>query len=277
MRIASCVLWLTAAAALAAPAVERPPRLVVNGRVVQTDVRPRIIDGTTLVPLRFVAEALGAEVSWDPRGREAVIVHEGERIAVVAGEGTLVAGSRIIQLRTPAQVIQGRTMVPLRAIAEGLGAQVRWDPATRTVSIRTPTDERAEPSPPEVLRQSVDVELRTAQDTYPHGAPVEMVLRIQNTGDAPVRLLMPTGQQYDFVVRRDGQEVWRWSQGRVFTQAVTFLTLAPDETQTFTVVWNQRDNRGNAVAPGRYTITGLVTHRGDVPLQDEREIRIAGE
>jgi hypothetical protein len=121
------------------------------------------------------------------------------------------------------------------------------------------------------------VNLGTNEETYQVGAPVELTLRVQNTGDQPVRLQMPTGQIYEFIVQRNGEEVWRWSQGRAFTQAVQQWTLSPDETRTFTVTWDQRDNNGNPVEPGAYTIIGRVINSANAQLQDTEEIRITGQ
>lgn len=293
MRAASWVLilaaatWIASAAAetpsqARAPASQNPPRLVVNGRMVQTDIAPRIIQGTTLVPIRFIAQALGANLTWQPAGREAVIDYEGQRVVVQAGAETLVAGNRSIRTHVPVQVIQGRTMVPLRVVAEAFGADVRWDPQARTIYIRT-VDQPAAPASPQELpqptpaaqiQQSVEVGLSTPQTEYPAGAPIELTLSIRNTGDETVRLQMRTGQLFDFIVQRDGQEVWRWSQGRAFTQALTQLVLLPNEMRGFTVRWDGTDNSGARVPPGTYTLIGRVTHALEVPLQDTREIRI---
>ena len=116
--------------------------------------------------------------------------------------------------------------------------------------------------------------MSTPQAEYPAGAPIELMLRIRNRGSETVRLLMRTGQLFDFIVQRNGEVVWRWSEGRAFTQAVTQLVLLPDETRAFTVRWDGTDNTGARVPPGSYTVTGRVTHALEVPLQDTREIRI---
>src|SRR5690606_11850507 len=58
----------TCAAILAAVA-EDPVRLIVNGKTVQPDVSPQIMEGRVMVPVRWIAEALGAEVKWDKENR----------------------------------------------------------------------------------------------------------------------------------------------------------------------------------------------------------------
>lgn len=82
---------------------------------------------------------------------------------------------------------------------------------------------------PENLVLSVQAE--TAGDT------VRFTLQVTNAGTAPVELTFPTGQTFDFVVRDGDREVWRWSQGRMFTQMLQTVTLAAGETQTYTATW----------------------------------------
>jgi len=292
MKNASWTLSLAVAAACMAPAaaqmqqgsmqssqLSKAPRLVVNGRVIQTDVAPRIINGHTLVPIRFVAQALGANVTWQPDQQQAVIEYEGQRVVAQAGENTLVAGNRSVRTEVPTQVIQGRTMIPLRAVAETLGANVQWDPQTRTVYVRTAgvAGQQAQPSSADQIRQALNTSLDVGQQTYQAGAPVQMTLNVRNTGDQAIRLQMPTGQMYDFVVQNsNGQEIWHWSNGRAFTQSVTQVAVPAGETRSFTVTWNQQDDQGNQVPPGSYTIVGMVTDSSGVPLRSTQTIQITG-
>ncbi len=280
MKHASWILTLAVAVActLSAGAQSRQaPRIVVNDRVIQTDVAPRILQGTTLVPIRFVAQALGADVVWDPIKRQAIITLEAQNVIVQTGSDEVVAGDRVVEARVPTQVIQGRTMVPLRAVSEGLGATVEYVPATNTVVIRTAeaAGTGSTPSPADVVRQAMSAELRVPENRYRRGVPIPMALRVQNTGDRPILLQMPTGQQYDFLVERDGTEVWRWSQGQVFTQALSNLTFDPDEVRTFTIAWDQRDNAGNLVPAGTYTISGILPNMANVSLRSSRTVEIA--
>ena len=92
------------------------------------DVAPVILGNRTMVPLRFIAEALGAEVSWDVETRTATVNLDDTTLYVTIGE--LAPGMDV-----PAEIINERTMVPLRYISESLGAVVDWDPDTRTIEI----------------------------------------------------------------------------------------------------------------------------------------------
>ena len=92
------------------------------------DVAPAIVGNRTLLPVRAIAEALGADVEWTKATRTVTITLDGEVVEFSIGE--LADGMDV-----PAQIIDNRTMVPVRFVAERLGANVLWFPATETVQI----------------------------------------------------------------------------------------------------------------------------------------------
>lgn len=103
--------------------------------VVFPDVKPCIVDGRTLVPLRGVFEAMEAEVSWDPATRTVTAVKKGSTVEIVIGNEIMKVNGQPVKLDVPAQIVEGRTLVPLRAVSESLGVHVNWSKETRTVSI----------------------------------------------------------------------------------------------------------------------------------------------
>jgi hypothetical protein len=92
------------------------------------DVLPIVENGTTLLPVRHIAEALGAEVSWNEETREVTLTDGSTSIIFAIGE--IVEGMEV-----PAQIVEGRTMVPLRFISEFFGADVHWDEEERSIEI----------------------------------------------------------------------------------------------------------------------------------------------
>lgn len=100
----------------------------VNGVTRKMDVAPFIQDDRTYVPIRFVAEALGANVSWDAANRIAKIVYLGKTLELEIGK--LIPGTDM----TPF-IRDDRTFVPIRYVMEFMGATVNWDEATRTIDI----------------------------------------------------------------------------------------------------------------------------------------------
>lgn len=110
----------------------------LNGAPLQfdpNDVQPVIIDDRTMVPMRAVFEALGAEVSWDDSVKTAIGVKDGITIRIAIGSTTMYRNDTPVTLDVPAQLVQERTMVPIRAIAESFNYTVTWDDSTKTVNI----------------------------------------------------------------------------------------------------------------------------------------------
>ena len=76
---------------------------------------------------------------------------------------------------------------------------------------------------------------RLAVDAGSDGVTFEVTVR--NGGDEPEELTFPSGKRVDVAVFADGKSVWRWSDGRMFTQAVETATLAPGESFTESLTW----------------------------------------
>jgi len=116
-----------------------PLRVVVNGnRVNFPDAEPFIDDnGRTQVPVRFVSEALGAEVGWEGSTKTVTISQGDKEIKIVIGKKDYTINGEKNLMDTEALLKEDRTFVPVRFVSEGLGARVDWDPAVRTVYIDT--------------------------------------------------------------------------------------------------------------------------------------------
>ncbi len=132
------------AKAKAAAEAAKPITLKVNGTVVKTDSPPVIEGGRTLAPLRATVEALGYIVAWDSATQTIEIYNPvtydlqismkvGSNRAKVSTGIYGVMDERILDV--PAKSINGRTMVPVRFIAESLGCSVQWDEKTKTINI----------------------------------------------------------------------------------------------------------------------------------------------
>lgn len=107
----------------------------INGESKTLDSAPVIVDGRTLVPVRFISEAIGANVDWDAATSTAVITLDGKTIKLPIGAAAADIDGASVELDVPAQIINDRTMVPIRFISENFGANVGWDGDTRTVTV----------------------------------------------------------------------------------------------------------------------------------------------
>jgi len=117
--------------------------MFVNDSPQEIDVPPQIIEGRTLLPIRWVAEPLGANVGWDGVEKKVTVTLKSTTIELWIGKNI----ARVNGVDTPIDpnnpkvvpmIISGRTMLPVRFVAENLGCQVDWDGLTKTVTITYP-------------------------------------------------------------------------------------------------------------------------------------------
>lgn len=110
-------------------------------RVIFADQTPVIVGGRTLVPLRGVFEALGFYIEWNNDTRTAYLFGFGIVISITIGSYVFTLNGVEHALDVPAQIINGRTMLPIRAVLENVGFGLDWNDATRTVVITDPASE----------------------------------------------------------------------------------------------------------------------------------------
>lgn len=99
------------------------------------DVAPIIINDRTMLPARFVAEALGAKVEWDDAAKKVSIFKDMKKIEIYIGKAEAYINGQAVALDSPAVIQNSRTYMPVRFIAESLGANVKWNDATKQVVI----------------------------------------------------------------------------------------------------------------------------------------------
>ena len=89
-------------------------------------VKPLSVNGRTLLPVRFLAESIGADVDWDIPTSTATIISGATVVRVTLNAATMDVGGTPVPLDVPAQNVGGRILVPMRPICEALGRQVDW-------------------------------------------------------------------------------------------------------------------------------------------------------
>ncbi len=126
----------------------------VNGEMVEFDQPPVIENGRTLIPFRGVLEKMGITVDWVSDDKTVICtddekivflpIGQTEMTVVSADEEIIDFDGKIdgekISLDVPGKIINGRTLVPIRAVAESFNADVNWDSETKTVEINTSSD-----------------------------------------------------------------------------------------------------------------------------------------
>ncbi|HLE77492.1 MAG TPA: copper amine oxidase N-terminal domain-containing protein [bacterium] len=153
MRIRTLFALLLAAMLAAATVggsvvAQAPVRVFVDGEQVQFDQPPIVVGSRVLVPLRGIFEKMGAFVEWIPATRTVRAVRATTVVELQIGSPVARVNGSPITMDVPAQIIGGRTLVPLRFISESLGATVQYDAANRTVIITTAGAGPPPPPPP---------------------------------------------------------------------------------------------------------------------------------
>lgn len=117
------------------------PYMTVNGNPVPIDennTAPIISDSRTLVPVRAIIETAGGTVDWDETERAAILTYNGSTIKLVIDSSTAYLNDEPRELDAVPVIINDRTMLPIRFIAESFGFDVGWNNGTRTVTITVP-------------------------------------------------------------------------------------------------------------------------------------------
>lgn len=114
-------------------------KVYVDGAKIKfIDQKPYInSDNRTLVPVRFVSEALGAKVDWISSTKTVRIDYNGKIIALEIGSPKATVDTSVVTLDTVPAITKSRTMVPLRFVSECLDAEVEWKAAESAVYIVT--------------------------------------------------------------------------------------------------------------------------------------------
>jgi hypothetical protein len=110
-----------------------------------------------------------------------------------------------------------------------------------------------------------------AAQLYVHAtdSTIRLALHVVNTSKRRVELTFPSGQTYDFVILDSlGREVWRWGNGRMFTQALRNKLLAGGETLDLEETWTS-----STLTPGKYTARALLTSE-NYPLVQQADFTV---
>lgn len=133
--IAILIVLMLASSVFAAPAVN----VVINGTPVtftESSGAPFIDNNNrTLVPMRIVMEQYGCTVSWDQSTKTASVTAGDTTVLVPIGQSYITVNGEQRTIDAPAQIVSGRTYLPIRAVLEAFGANVGWDNANRSVTV----------------------------------------------------------------------------------------------------------------------------------------------
>jgi hypothetical protein len=129
------LLWSYEDGVRLSPTASEGIRIMINMIPIKSDVLPYIKDGRTMVPLRVVAENMKSRVDWNDSEKRIDLVRNVDTIQLWIGKSEAFFNNKYYPLDVAPEITNGRTFVPLRFIAEMLGAKVTWDGVTQTVKL----------------------------------------------------------------------------------------------------------------------------------------------
>ena len=138
-KAASLVLGFLMMMGLAVPVMASSPDISVymDGRRINFEVPPQMIGGRTMLPLRAIFEEMGAEVAWDAATQTATATRGNTTVVLPVGSLSPTVNGVVVPIDQAGVIVDGRTLAPLRFVAEAFGGEVQWDNVTRTASIAT--------------------------------------------------------------------------------------------------------------------------------------------
>lgn len=119
----------------------------INGYI-KDDVAPYVKNGRMYLPMRYVAYAVGIgdnSIQWDAEKNTAYFAKPDPTgqlkiVAVTIGQNYIMVGNEKKSIDAPAELKNGRTMLPLRAVAEAFGCEVKWDPESKIATVVVPEE-----------------------------------------------------------------------------------------------------------------------------------------
>jgi hypothetical protein len=300
--LAVCVAaWSVPASAAPPPKKDEAPArviaIVVNGEELARDPAPRVTGYRVMVPVVRIYSALGIGVARD--GNTLVASAPSKRITVTVGSRRATVDTRTVLLDTPAVEIDGATYVPLRFVADSLGAQVSYDQKAGRVEVvssivgRTPGLEQRTPGGSTQIVGTVSaVDLNSAPEsvTVTRGPSVRTIAITSDARivvqDVVTRTTTPAslrdvhvGDAVSFILRNDGsvdQVVARYASRAGTIAAVNASTfvfqsgyvVTPDKTTEITL-------NGQTAAIGDLKVGDNVTVRLNPDTGEKRQIIVA--
>ncbi|UFJ40926.1 N-acetylmuramoyl-L-alanine amidase family protein [Brevibacillus humidisoli] len=261
---------MTAAASGEANAID----LMIQGERVKPDVPPLIQNGRTLVPIRVIAEGLGAEVSWDQNSRTATIKRDQIQLKLQLGSRSAEVNGKQVLLDAPPALKEERMLLPLRFVGEALGATVGWEASTRTVVVNESIALFAN-------GEDLSASLKAYQVEDTLYLPVQKIAEKlgvapeQSGGFAPTKVIdstvvAPLSELERLIDRLPGGEVdWDDEQNRLHIKRVSYLEKIAVDEERVTI------RTAGSVAPKHFVLAGPHRIVFDLPSTQLSEEMLA--
>lgn len=240
----------------------------VNGEPVPLDAPAQSINDRAMVPLRFVGSYLGATIKWEGETKKITAILGARAVVLWVGKTAASVDGKEQPLSAPPVMVNGRTMVPIRFIAEAFGAAVSFDSNTRRVTVTMGDNDATQDS-------ATELAVGTTIQSALNGSNDVDVYRIPVTGSQDYRVwthdLGADCDTYLSVMYQSGADlaVWYSNDDAIWNSKASEITF-PYSTGSgpFLYVRVQSARPGGANLAGNYSISvERVTEPNDKPWQ----------
>ncbi len=129
------VVILAISSVICVSAADEGIKVYLEGGKVNFDVQPQTINDRTMVPIRAIFEAMGANVTWDDAAQTAISTKDNTTVKMTLNSTTEYINDTAYAMDVAPVIINGRTLAPARYVAEAFGYYVNWDEMTQSVLI----------------------------------------------------------------------------------------------------------------------------------------------
>ncbi|MFZ5642583.1 MAG: stalk domain-containing protein [Bacillota bacterium] len=129
------LLWSYKGGTSLSPVNGQGIRVMIDFKTVKSEVSPYTKDGRTMVPLRVIAENMGALVEWNAKESRVDLVRKSDKIKLWVGKKEAIKNNETMAIDVAPEIVDGRTFVPLRFVAEAFGSKVDWNDLAQTAKV----------------------------------------------------------------------------------------------------------------------------------------------
>ncbi|MDK8183502.1 copper amine oxidase N-terminal domain-containing protein [Paenibacillus sp. UMB4589-SE434] len=242
------------------PAVQAAPtiKIYLNGSRLATDVAPIMVKNRTLLPLKTVFEALNASISWNQSTKTVTASRNGNEMVLKIGSKTAKLNNRNITLDVPAQVVKGRTLVPVRFASEAMGEKIDWNERTSSVYITTSSSNEGnngnEPTDNGNYNEFTPVTNVTAELTGNRGDASDITVSFKKASNES-----SVSQYRVMAVKSDRANSFDLSKARTVSSS-NYMTIYKDgKDQRVSITTGKRDVDGDVIKDNQAYVMYILT------------------
>lgn len=214
----------------------------LDNKQLSTQVPPKNVAGTVLVPMRGLFEEQGARLSWNNASKTVTATKDHTKIIYRIGASTAQLNGRTVELEIPGQITEGHTLIPLRFASEALGNTVSWNSENQSISIFSPAIYETSILWGVHLRSKPDAQSSSVlADMLPAGTKIHVIrevnaLWLEVRTEANQRGYIsakPKYSSYASSTLRDKQADALIAYGKTYLGTPYKFGASPDQTDTF--------------------------------------------